>query len=124
MKRKVNVSMLVDFESHCDKDKIQRALIKGIIRGLDTAGSYIAKPKDVNIVFTGTRFESLMYRSVEVLDVLKGYAIAEQARIYKEALDTMSTFDGDTKYSKYHCIAMAMGMTYKIDKDSYYFKEE
>lgn len=47
--RKVTVVLKIELDTRSDSNFILSALNRGIYRGLDTAGSYIATPIDVNI---------------------------------------------------------------------------
>lgn len=54
-KRTIRVSIVVDIETSAEKDKIKRAIKRGIYWGLDSESNYIAPPKDVLIYEIGTK---------------------------------------------------------------------
>jgi hypothetical protein len=51
-KRKITMEINVEITTDKDIEKVILALKKGIYRGLDTEGSYIARPNDVKIIET------------------------------------------------------------------------
>lgn len=54
-KRTIRVSIVVDIETSAEKDKIKRAIERGIYWGLDSEPNYIAPPKDVLIYEIGIK---------------------------------------------------------------------
>ena len=56
-KRIVSVLISVNIETDKPFEQIEKSLIKGIYRGLDTEPNYIAAPKDVNINWIQDRTE-------------------------------------------------------------------
>ena len=62
--RKLKINIELEILTEKENDKVSSALTRGIIRGLDTDGNYIAKPSNVSV--KGITFEELKQHYSEI----------------------------------------------------------